>query len=223
MVGAHQNDPIIDYYYGLWDAMISNEQLLKEANAGARTPSTSLVSDGEDSDSASQGSCTGSRALVGSGPSRQKPRFINSFEVSNLDWRSLNAGQERRRELLLRGLPRQLCEERGLREFLEAKGFGEAVQSLKICPAGKTARGKVGSAVVKASSAAAAQKLAKFFHGRQLLGSSLPVAVSFAGSEERRKPSGVAEPMKVKCTLAGMPDSLPPGLAGFLPLHIGSL
>mmetsp|Transcript_126426 Transcript_126426/g.393470 ORF Transcript_126426/g.393470 Transcript_126426/m.393470 type:complete len:280 (+) Transcript_126426:94-933(+) len=165
------------------------------------------------------------------------PRLLSGLELSQVNWKALHQGQEWRRELLLRGLPVQLCEKGRLEAFLAAHGLEGAASKVRIFR-GKAS--KLGSAVVLATSADAAARLAKFFHGSQLAGSSMPIAVSFSlgqasGAPRRRAeaPTGVcldAEPMRVQSQSgACAPRALaqmrlrggvppPPGLEDFLPV-----
>mmetsp|Transcript_37208 Transcript_37208/g.107183 ORF Transcript_37208/g.107183 Transcript_37208/m.107183 type:complete len:260 (+) Transcript_37208:75-854(+) len=133
-------------------------------------------------------------------PLASGPKFLSGLELSQLNWKRLANGQEWRRDLLLRGLPRALCEKGTLEAFLAAKGLRELVSELRVLP-GKGLR--PGSATVLAVSGPAVERLARFFHGAQLPGARSPVAVSFTPGRGLR--GDRREPMRVQVPL-------PPGL-----------
>uniref|UniRef100_A0A7S4RLL0 Uncharacterized protein n=1 Tax=Alexandrium monilatum TaxID=311494 RepID=A0A7S4RLL0_9DINO len=157
------------------------------------------------------------------------PRFLSGLQLSHLDWKALSRGQEWRNELLLRGLPQQLCDKNRLEAFLAANGFGKAASRVCIF---RGKGGKLGAAVVRATSTDSAARLAKFFHGRQLAGSNTPVAVSYAAgtgpNSLLRVKGNVGEPMRVQSNLCAplqkqpwrLPAGvrLPPGLENVLRL-----
>lgn len=139
------------------------------------------------------------------------PKKLSGLELSQLNWGKLAKGQEWRRDLLVRGLPRHLCERGALEAFLAAKGLREFVEKVRVMP-GKGLR--PGSAVLMATSTGAVAKLAKFFHGAQFSGCRSPVAVGFAPGKCSRRGAGL-EPMRVSSGgSSALPVSvpLPPGL-----------
>lgn len=101
--------------------------------------------------------------------------------TSQLNWDDLAAKRERRTALLLRGLPKALCDEAAFKALLSTKDMLRMVRRVKVPPT----RGRsVGYVLVEASSVDDVPKVAKFFHGRQF-GGGHSVAVSFAPAGQR--------------------------------------
>ena len=73
------------------------------------------------------------------------------------------------------GFEAETAENRGFSRRFEPF-FGEVKSSMK-------ANGRHGSAVLHARSTEAVERLSRFFHGRQLAGSRLPISVSFYESQ----------------------------------------
>jgi len=163
-----------------------------------------------------------------------KPRYVNSLELSTVNWGQLSKKQEWRTALQLRGLPQKLCEGRALEAVLTSAGLMDLVSEVRVTSGPSTGlkRTKFGSAVIHAKSVDTVTKLTKFFHGRQFAGSSLPVAVSFATTQVSSKSQGLsarqisfstlAEPKRVQSkSITEIKDMLmaggiqpPPGLEG---------
>jgi len=112
-----------------------------------------------------------------------EPRRINDLRMSQLRWDDLAAGREWRTSLLLRGLPRSLCQPGRLEALLQASGLGDSVSSIRV-PRSMCSR-SVGHAIITASAVKEVPKVAKFFHGKQF-GNSMPIAVSFASTQSGR-------------------------------------
>lgn len=102
---------------------------------------------------------------------------------SQLDWNKLAAGGEQRTGLVLRGLPKALCDERALRELLKTNGMEgvlEGAQGLwQALSTRSRSQHSLGCMYIKVKYPDDVLPVAKFFHGRQF-GGSLPVAVTFA-------------------------------------------
>jgi len=120
--------------------------------------------------------------------------------------------------LKLRGLPSSLCNRHTLQAFLDARGLSNGV--LKVSASSKEGA-RVGSAVLHVSSGQSVAKLAKFFHGRLLPGSRMPIAVQFATMQEemQARDAGLMEPLRVSIGSSCLEP--PPGLES-MELSIGS-
>jgi hypothetical protein len=110
-------------------------------------------------------------------PDCAKPRSILTFELSQLNWQRLSKDQEWRTVLQLRGLPQKMGQPGVLEALLASKGLSELVEKVKVQQNKKT---RFCSALLHARNSEGVAKLAKFFHGRQFQGSSIPVSASFA-------------------------------------------
>lgn len=115
-----------------------------------------------------------------------RPQYLHGLTVSQLSWKDLDTRREWRRELMLRGLPRRLCEISALERILTENGLASAAARIRTnCPAGK----RLGVAVIKVRKVADVAKIARVFHGRAF-GTTMPVAVSFfEGSNPLRSPN----------------------------------
>jgi len=147
-----------------------------------------------------------------------KPRFLNSVTLSQIDWTRLAKKQEWRTVIQLRAAPRALCRPGAMEALLHANGMGDDVEKVKVS---LKSNGQHGSAVLHATSTEAVGKLSRFFHGRQFLGSRMPIAVSFAESKAVKasaspKKASVArlvDPLQIHCMYSeGERLDLPPGL-----------
>lgn len=129
-----------------------------------------------------------------------QPRKVHSLRLSEFRWCApVHCHTEQRVALLLRGVPWKLCNPTKLREMLHQVGFGEMVKDLQIWP---SKPGHPGCAVLKVRATSNdVQRIAKFFHGRQI-GTSMPMAVSLAspGATGRRLYRGSC-PAKVPSSL----------------------
>eukprot|EP00913_Durusdinium_trenchii_P001786 g1654.t1 len=133
-----------------------------------------------------------------------KPRFLNSVTLSQIDWTRLAKKQEWRTVIQLRAAPRALCRPGAMEALLHANGMGDDVEKVKVS---LKSNGQHGSAVLHATSTEAVGKLSRFFHGRQFLGSRMPIAVSFAESKAVKasaspKKASVArlvDPLQIHC------------------------
>lgn len=172
---------------------------------------STLCTDAEDNSSAS--SC----ASVASEPvseqcleaSTSRPRFLHCLELAQINWSRLAKNQEWRRVLKLRCLPSSLCDRHTLQAFLEARGLSNNV--LKVSASCKNGA-RMGSAVLHVSSGQSVAKVARFFHGRLLPGSRMPVSVQFATvqDEMQAQDGSLAEPLRVSIGSACL--AFPPGL-----------
>eukprot|EP00930_Biecheleria_cincta_P058393 TRINITY_DN4422_c0_g2_i1.p1 TRINITY_DN4422_c0_g2~~TRINITY_DN4422_c0_g2_i1.p1 ORF type:complete len:263 (+),score=63.01 TRINITY_DN4422_c0_g2_i1:92-790(+) len=224
MEGVHSNQHSLDAIGQQDDlrsctdlqAVPSNLKLLHVPTA------STLCTDAEDSCSAS------SAASVVSEPvseqcleaSMAQPRFLHCLELAQVNWSRLAKNQEWRRVLKLRGLPASLCNRHNLQAFLKARGLSNDV--LKVSVSCKNAA-RMGSAVLHVSSGQSVAKVARFFHGRLLPGSRMPISVEFATVQEetQARDGSLAEPLRVSigsCCLACPPGlesiEAPPGLEG---------
>lgn len=137
-----------------------------------RTAATlSSLSDNSDEESGEESPSTPTT------PDCAKPRSILTFELSQLNWQRLSKDQEWRTVLQLRGLPQKMGQPGVLEALLAAKGLAELVEKVKVQQNKKT---RFCSALLHARNSEGVAKLAKFFHGRQFQGSSIPVSASFA-------------------------------------------
>eukprot|EP00930_Biecheleria_cincta_P058392 TRINITY_DN4422_c0_g1_i1.p1 TRINITY_DN4422_c0_g1~~TRINITY_DN4422_c0_g1_i1.p1 ORF type:complete len:230 (+),score=44.32 TRINITY_DN4422_c0_g1_i1:57-746(+) len=154
--------------------------------------------------------------------SSARPRFLHCLELAQVNWSRLAKNQEWRRVLKLLGLPSILCNKRTLQAFLEGHGLSKDV--LKVSASSKDGA-RMGSAVLHAASGQSVAKVARFFHGRLLPGSRLPVSVQFATVQEEMQAKNVCltEPLQVSfgsCYLEPPPGlehmGPPPGLEGMV-------
>jgi len=119
-----------------------------------------------------------------------KPRYLNDLRRSCIRWDDLASRREWRTVLLLRGLPRPLCEPPAMWDLLRARGLAEKVLEVRSATSGAS-NGRLGCALLRAASVDAVSALVRFFHGRQL-GGKTPVAVSFATHQRGSRPTGDA-------------------------------
>eukprot|EP00441_Pelagodinium_beii_P026290 CAMPEP_0197660950 /NCGR_PEP_ID=MMETSP1338-20131121/51161_1 /TAXON_ID=43686 ORGANISM="Pelagodinium beii, Strain RCC1491" /NCGR_SAMPLE_ID=MMETSP1338 /ASSEMBLY_ACC=CAM_ASM_000754 /LENGTH=256 /DNA_ID=CAMNT_0043238413 /DNA_START=47 /DNA_END=817 /DNA_ORIENTATION=- len=132
------------------------------------------------------------------------PCTANTFDSLQVNWEKLLKGEEHRTVLQLRGLPRRICENGQLEEFLQSNDLLDSVSRVRILQ-GK-ANSRFSSAELHAKSASAVLKLAKLFHGRQFLRSTLPVSVRFAHPElevEEKSAPGLEPPPGLECLFQG--------------------
>eukprot|EP00438_Fugacium_kawagutii_P019904 Skav227781 [mRNA] locus=scaffold1237:123606:130350:+ [translate_table: standard] len=135
---------------------------------GSTSPTASTTSEGAIPDSISSVSEEDCRGKI------SKPRFLNSVTLSQIDWSRIAKMQEWRTEIQLRGLPPSLCKAGNMEAFLKANDMEGDVAKVKVT---LKANGRHGNAVLEATSTQAVGRLSRFFHGRQLPGSRLPIAV----------------------------------------------
>jgi len=189
-----------------------------KASTGSVSPTTASTASEEaipDSSSISEEEVVGSKI--------SKPRFLNSVTLSQIDWSRLAKMQEWRTEIQLRGLPSSLCQPGAVEAFLKAHGMEGDVDKVKVS---LKASGRQGNAVLQATSTQAVARLSRFFHGRQLPGSRLPIAVSFSESKAaksnakpKKAPMKLSDPWLVQVDMfASLGQSQvqpPPGLEAF--------
>jgi len=108
------------------------------------------------------------------------PCHISGLRMTQIRWEDFTSHREWRTALLLRGLPRSLCQPGQIEALLEAHGLRDALLSVRLPKS--LSRMSLGHAIVTATSIEQAPRLAKFFHGKQF-GNSMPVAVSFAPNQ----------------------------------------
>lgn len=158
-----------------------------------------------------------------------KPRFLNSVTLSQIDWSRLAKMQEWRTEIQLRGVPPSLCKPGAMEAFLKANGMEGDVDKVKVS---LKANGRHGNALLQATSTQAVGRLSRFFHGRQLPGSRLPIAVSFSESKAaksnakpKKAPMKLCDPWQVQIDLSPSQGWVqpPPGLkaVAFVDMGIG--
>lgn len=104
------------------------------------------------------------------------PKYRNDLRLSEVNWKDLMNGCDKRTTLRLRFLPTKLCDNETLWHTINSAGLTNSVDSIRVFQ-GKGAR--AGSAVVNAVDSAGVIAITKYFHGRQW-GRSMPVSVSFA-------------------------------------------
>jgi len=128
-----------------------------------------------------------------------RPKKVNSLSLSQLNWEDLESDREWRTSLLLRGLPRKLCKIGEMEALLKMHHLWDSVQDVRELPIKGT---KLGCVILNAKTVSDVPKIAKFFHGCQL-GGSTPVGVSFAPMQAKHKApgsmsrlQGLALPMK---------------------------
>ncbi|CAE8626297.1 unnamed protein product [Polarella glacialis] len=98
---------------------------------------------------------------------------------NQLNWEALASGREKRRDLLLRGLPRRLCNRVSFMQILEEAGLSVHVVKMQAVASKKVSQ--IGSMILRVADASSSVgKVARFFHGRQFGPRSLPVSVSFS-------------------------------------------
>lgn len=147
------------------------QEKLDEAFLCRTAATLSSLSDNSDEESGEESPSTPTT------PDCAKPRSILTFELSQLNWQRLTKDQEWRTVLQLRGLPQKMGQPGVLEALLAAKGLAELVEKVKVQQNKKT---RFCSALLHARNSEGVAKLAKFFHGRQFQGSSIPVSASFA-------------------------------------------
>lgn len=129
-------------------------------------------------------SSTGEKHLSTEVPAKIKPAKVRTavqeLRASLLSWSDLAAKTEHRTALHLRGIPKLLGDETTFKAFLAGQGLLEKVASVCFTPG--SAR-QTGCAILVAKTPEDVPALAKFFHGRQIMGSR-PIAVSFASGHE---------------------------------------
>lgn len=129
---------------------------------------------------------------VGAGPTADASRkgLAARMHTSQLNWEDLAAKREHRTVLLLRGLPKALCDETAFRALLSTKDMLRLVRRVKVPPT----RGRsVGCVLVEVNSVEEVPKVAKFFHGRQF-GGGHSVAVSFPPAGQRSRGASAPGP-----------------------------
>lgn len=145
-----------------------------------------------------------------------KPRFLNSVTLSQIDWSRLAKMQEWRTEIQLRGVPPSLCKPGAMEAFLNANDMKGDVDKVKVS---LKANGRHGNALLQATSTQAVGRLSRFFHGRQLPGSRLPIAVSFSESKAaksnakpKKAPMKLCDPVQLDLSPSQGWVQPPPGL-----------
>jgi len=198
-----------------------------KALTGSVSPTASTATENEDtvdgSSYISEEECSGSKI--------SKPRFLNSVTLSQIDWNRLAKMQEWRTEIQLRGLPPALCRQEAMEAFLKKHGMENDVAKVTVS---LKANKRHGTAELQATSTEAVGRLSRFFHGRQLPGSRLPIGVSFSESkgvkssaQPKKAPMKLLDPLQVHTDLFtfsgyGSPYGLvqsvqpPPGLEAFV-------
>jgi len=196
-----------------------------KALTGSVSPTASTATENEDtvtvdgSSYISEEECSGSKI--------SKPRFLNSVTLSQIDWNRLAKMQEWRTEIQLRGLPPALCRQEAMEAFLKNNGMENDVVKVKVS---LKANKRHGTAELQATSTEAVGRLSRFFHGRQLPGSRLPIGVSFSESkgvkssaQPKKAPMKLLDPLQVHTDLFtfsgyGLVQSVqpPPGLEAFV-------
>jgi hypothetical protein len=161
-LGALEDDQHSDDATSVHDAL----EPMSVVCAASATPSDDGIQPMPVACTASDSRCKGSSS---------EPRRISSLRMSQIRWEDFESQREWRTSLLLRGLPSSLCQPGRLEVFLEARGLGGVVSSVRVP---KAVSKSVGHAIITAASVKDVPVLAKFFHGRQL--GRMPVAVSFA-------------------------------------------
>lgn len=184
--------------------------------AGSVSPTASTASEDATADSISSFCSCISEEDCSSKVS--KPRFLNSVTLSQIDWSRLAKMQEWRTEIQLRGVPPSLCKPGAMEAFLKANDMEGDVDKVKVS---LKANGRHGNALLQATSTQAVGRLSRFFHGRQLPGSRLPIAVSFSESKAaksnakpKKAPMKLCDPWQVQIDLSTSPGWVqpPPGL-----------